>query len=278
MKKFTVVFASIFFYVAASAQVKMPAASPAEFINQEFGMGNIELTYSRPSLKGRKMIGVVEPWGSVWRTGANAATRIRFTDVVEINGKKVDSGTYALYTIPNKNGEWEFILNKGVGNWGAGGYKTSDDVVRMKVTSGKNPQKVETLTMQFSDIKPESINLNIKWEDFALKIPIKTHIIDRMRSSIEEEMKSDKKPYWQAATFYYEYDKNYAKALEMADAALDLQKSPPYYMVYYKARIQKDMGDKKGAMETAKKALELSKAAKNDNYMIMSEQMISSLK
>lgn len=278
MKKFTLAFATVFFYAAAGAQVKLPAASPTEFMRQEFGLGNIELTYSRPSLKGRKMIGVVEPWGSVWRTGANAATKIRFTDEVEIDGKKIDSGTYALYTIPRQNGEWDFILNKGVGNWGAGGYSEADDVLRMKVKAGKNAQKVETLTMQFSDVKPESINLNIKWEDFALKIPMHTKVKDRIRTAIAEAMKGEKKPYWQAATFYYEFDKDYKKALEMANAALAQQKEPPYYMIYYKARIQKDAGDKKGALETAQKALASAKTAKNENYIIMSEQMIRDLK
>lgn len=278
MKQFVFTFGLILFYFAGTAQVKMPAASPLQTIKQEFGLGTIEISYSRPSLRGREMIGIVEPWGSVWRTGANAATRIRFTDLVEIDGKKVDTGSYALYTIPNKNGEWEFILNKGIGNWGAGGYTQADDVVRMKVKASKNAGKVETLTMQFSDITAESINLNIKWEDFGLRIPIKTNIKDRIRTSIEEAMKGDKKPYWQAATFYYEYDKDYKKALEMANAALSEQKDPPYYMVFYKARIQKDMGDKKGALETAKKSLEGARAAKNENYEIMSQQLIDSVK
>lgn len=277
MKKINLTILSIFIAASLSAQVKMPAASPSQFIKQEFGLGSIELTYSRPGVKGRQMIGNIEPWGSVWRTGANAATRIRFTDAVQIDGKKIDSGTYALYTIPAKNGEWTFILNKGVGNWGAGGYAQSDDVVRMKVQAGKNAKKVETLTMQFSDVKPESCVLNIKWEDFSLKIPITTSVKDRLRASLEEALKGDKKPYWQAASFYYEWDKNYPKALEMADAAIAQQKEPPYYMVFYKARIQKDAGDKKGALQTAKQANALAKAANNENYMIMSSQMIEAL-
>ncbi len=278
MKKVFTAFTIVLFCATANAQVKMPAPSPLEFIRQDFGLGSIELSYSRPGVKGRQMIGVVEPWGTVWRTGANAATKIRFTDEVEIDGKKVDSGTYALYTIPNKDGEWRFILNKGTGNWTVNEYDKSRDVVNMKVKAGKNAQKVETLTMQFSDIKPESIVLNIKWEDFSLRIPITTNIKDRIRASIEEAMKTDKKPYWQAAQFYYEYDKNYKKALEMADAALAQQKNPPYFMVFYMAKIQKDAGDRKGALESARKALEGAKTDHNVNYVIMSEQLINALK
>lgn len=278
MKKILSGIVALFCISGVYAQVKMPAASPTQFIKQEFGLGSIELTYSRPGLKGRNMIGNIEPWGSVWRTGANASTKIRFTDEVTINGKKIDSGTYALYTIPAQDGNWTFILNKGVNNWGATGYKESDDVLRMKVKASKNPGKVETLTMQFSDVKPESLKLNIKWEDFGLQIPIFTNITDRIRASIEEALKSDNKPYWQAAAFYFDYDKNYKKALEMVNGAITSQKEAPYYMVYQKAVIQKKLGDKKGAKETVIKALEAAKAAKNENYTIMSEQLLAELK
>lgn len=277
MKKIHLTILSLFIAISLSAQIKMPAPSPTQFIKQDFGLGTIEITYSRPGLKGRQMIGNIEPWGSVWRTGANAATKIRFTDAVEIGGTKIDSGSYALYTIPAKNGEWTFILNKGVNNWGATGYKESDDVLRMKVKAGKNLKKVETLTMQFSDLTPEHCNLNIKWEDFALVIPIASKVKDRLRASIEAALQSDKKPYWQAASFYNEWDKNYSKALEMVDAAIGQQKEPPYYMVFYKARILKDSGNKKAALETAKKANALAKAANNENYVIMSDQMIKEL-
>ncbi|MBN9350920.1 MAG: DUF2911 domain-containing protein [Chitinophagaceae bacterium] len=278
MKKILISAIACFCTTLVFAQVKMPAPSPTEFIRQDFGLGSIELTYSRPGVKGREMIGKIEPWGSIWRTGANAATKIRFTDEVEIGGKKIDSGSYAVYTIPNKDGNWIFILNKGFNNEGTSGYKESDDVLRLPVKAGKNLRKVETLTMQFSDIKPESCILNIKWEDFSLQVPIKTEIRNRIRQSLEVALKSEKKPYWQAANFYYEYDHNYPKALEMANAALSAQKNPPYFMIYYKARIQKDAGDKKGALESATKAYELAKAANNENYMIMSENMIRELK
>lgn len=278
MKK--ILFAVIAFlcFFSAEAQVKMPAPSPTEYLRQDFGLSNIELTYSRPGLKGRNMIGNVEPWGVVWRTGANAATKIHFHDAVEINGQKIDSGAYALYTIPQKNGEWNFILNKGVTNWGADGYKESDDVLRMKVKAGKNAKKVETLTMQFSDITPETINLNIKWEDFALQIPIVTKIRDRVKASVEEALTGEKKPYWQAANYYYEYEKNYPKALEMVNEAIAQQPKPAYYVVYFKAKVQKEMGDKKGAIATAQQSLELAKAANNEGYILLNQKLINELK
>jgi hypothetical protein len=266
------------FFTAGFSQVKMPAPSPTEFIKQDFGLSSIELTYSRPSLKGRKMIGNVEPWGVLWRTGANMATKIRFNEPVEIFGHQVDSGSYAIYTIPQKDGNWTFVLNKGFNNSGISGYEESADVFREKVKAGKNAVKVETLTMQFSDLKNESCVLNIKWEDFALKIPITVNVKDKIRASLEAALQSDKKPYWQAAQFYNDFDNNKTKALEMIDAAIKESAKPQFYMVYYKAKIQSEAGDKKGALATAQQSLELSKEAKNDTYVLMSEKLIKASK
>ena len=262
----------------ASAQVNIPAPSPAQTIKQDFGMASIELTYSRPSVKGRTIMGDLEPWNVMWRTGANAATKITFNDDVEVFGHKVTPGSYAIYTIPQKNGEWTFILNRGADNSGVSGYKESEDVFREKVKVGKNPGIVETLTMQFSDVKAESCFLNIKWADFSIKVPITTNIKDRVRAQIEEALKTDKKPYWQAAQFYADMDKNYAKALEMIDGAIAQAPTPPFYMVYYKAVVQKDKGDKKAALATAQQALQLAKDAKNDAYVLLNEKLIKGLK
>lgn len=262
----------------ASAQVTMPAPSPGQTIKQDFGMASIELTYSRPGVKGRKIMGDLEPWNVMWRTGANAATKITFNDDVEVFGHKVAPGSYAIYTIPQQNGEWTFILNKGADNSGVSGYKESEDVFREKVKVGKNPAPVETLTMQFSDVKSESCILNVKWDNFSIKVPITTNIKDRVRAQIEEALKTDKKPYWQAAQFYADIDNNKAKALEMINGALAESPTPPFYMVYYKAIIQKDMGDKKAALATSKQALQLAKDAKNDAYVLLNEKLMKGLK
>lgn len=278
MKKF------IFFFVLATAslfafaQVRMPAPSSTQYIKQDFGLSSIELTYSRPSLKGRKIIGVVEPWNVLWRTGANAATKITFNDAVQIGNTKIDSGSYAIYTIPQKNGNWQFIINKGYNNSGVTGYMESDDILRMDVKVNKNAQKIETFTMQFGNVLPESCLLNIAWEDFNMSIPITTNIKDRLKAQFESALMSDKKPYWQAAQYYNDYENDKTKALEMINMAITQSSKPAFYQVYYKAKLQKDMGDKKGALDTAKQALDLSKEAKNDTYVLMNEKLIEELK
>lgn len=260
----------------AGAQVKMPAPSTTQTLKQEFGMGSIEITYSRPSTKGRKVFGDLVPTGKLWRTGANAATKIVFTDPVEIGGKKIDSGTYVLYSIPTEE-SWEIILNKGLKNWGIDGYKESEDVVRFKVDAVKTKPTVETFTIQFANIKSESCELQILWENKAVTIPITTDIKEKIRAQIEAAMATDKKPYWQAAQFYNEYDKNLPKALENINKAIDENKKG-FWMFLYKAKIQKEMGNVAGALESSKTSLALATEANNADYVKMNEQLQKELK
>ena len=258
------------------AQVKFPAASPTQTIKQDFGMGNIELTYSRPSAKGRKVFGDIVPMDKLWRTGANAATKITFDNPVEIGGKKIDTGSYILYTIPGED-NWEVILNKGLKNWGVDGYKESEDVVRFKVPAIKSTTNIETFTMQFANVKAESCDLQVMWEKRAIAILITTSIKDKIRAQLDAAMLTDKKPYWQAAQFYNDFDKNLPKALDNINKAT--QENPKaFYMFLYKARIQKEMGNIAAALETSKISLALSKEAKNDDYVRMNEQLQKDLK
>ena len=238
-------------------------------------MGSIELTYSRPNAKGRKIFGDLVPYNKLWRTGANGATKIKFSDAVELGGKKIDTGTYVLYTIPGVD-SWEIILNKGVNNWGIDGYKESEDVIRFRAAPTKSKAKLETFTMQFADIKPESCELQLTWEKTTVSIPVTTNIKDRLKAQIEAAMQTDKKPYWQAAQYYNEYEGNFNKALDNCTKAID-GNNKAYWMWLYKAKIQKEMGDKAGAKESANRSLELAKEAKNDDYVKMNEELLKKL-
>jgi len=240
----------------------MPSPSPTQTIKQEFAIGSVELTYSRPSAKGRKIYGDLVPYNKIWRTGANAAVKLVLSEPLEIGGKKVDTGTYVLYTIPGVD-SWEIILNKGLKNWGTDGYKETEDVARFKVSPVKMPTKMETFTMNFSDIGPENCLMNIMWENTKVSIPFKADFKDKVRGQIEAAMKTDKKPYWAAAQFYNEYDKNLPLALENCTKAIE-GNNKAYWMWIYKAKIQKEMGDKAGALASSNKSLELAKEAKND--------------
>ena len=279
MKKYLfIVFAAASLYSTnAVAQIKMPAPSTTQWIRQDFGLGTIELLYSRPNIKGRSLLmnkSELVPYGQLWRTGANAATKIRFTDNVSIAGHVIDTGSYVIYTIPNKN-EWTIIINRGVKNWGTE-YKQEEDVFRFTVPSINYPCKTETYTMNFMNITNTTCDLQLVWGTTAVNIPITTSINDRLRASIESGLLGDKKPYYQAAIFYYEIDHNNAKALENINKAIE-QNPKAFWIFMQKARIQKDMGDKKGAKLSAQQVVTLAGEAKNMDYVNMANDLISKL-
>ncbi|MBC7935471.1 MAG: DUF2911 domain-containing protein [Rhizobacter sp.] len=276
MKKIAIALICCFAAAGITAQVKMPAPSPTQTIKQDFALGTIEVKYSRPAAKGRKVFGDLVPFDSLWRTGANAATLIKFTDAVEIQGKRVDTGSYVLYTIPGKN-SWEVILNKGLSNWGVDGYKKSEDVLRFTVKATAAKSKVENFTMQFSDVKPETCSLDIMWENTAVSIPFTATIKERMRAQLMEALKAEKKPNWAAAQFYYEYDNNPAKALEYATAATK-DNAKAFWVWIYKAKIEQSLGNKAAALESSKTSWTLAKEAGNNDYVKMNEDLQKKLK
>lgn len=273
---FTAFAATTLLLTGVTAQVSMPQPSPTQTIRQDFGMGSIELTYSRPSIKGRQLFGensVLTPLGKPWRTGANAATKIRFTDVVTIGGKSLDTGSYVIYTVPNK-GQWDVAFSKGTAYPGQEGFKESDDVVRVKAPVTNLSNKVETFTMQIGNIRNESCDLQLMWGNTAVSVPITTNIKDRLRTQIEAALQGDNKPYQQAANFYYEWDKNYPKALEYVNKGIE-GNPKAYYLYLLKARIQKAAGDNSGAIATANKTIEVATEAKNDDYVRMAKELIA---
>ena len=278
-KIFSIAFAAgVLVAGAANAQITMPAPSTTQTIIQEFGMGRIDLTYSRPGIKGRKLFGEnteLAPYGKPWRTGANAATRIHFSDNVTVGGKTLDTGRYVIYSIPGK-GQWDVVFSKGTAYPGSDGFKESDYVVRLKATASPINENVETFTMQFANVKNESCELHLTWGHTDVAVPITTNIRDRIRTQLETAMQGDKKPYAQAATYYYDYEKNYPKALENINKAIE-QNPKAYFMYLQKARIQKDMGDKPGAKASAQKTIELAREAKNMDYVTFGNELIKNL-
>ena len=260
------------------AQVAMPAASPTQTLIQDFGMGRIELVYSRPGIKGRQLFGEkseLAPLGKPWRTGANAATRIRFSDKVTVGGKTLDSGRYIIYTIPAK-GQWDVVFSKGTAYPGQDGFKESDDVARLKATATATQERFETFTMELANIKNESCDLNLRWGNTKVTVPITTNIKDRLRTQLEAALQGDKKPFQQAASFYYEFEKNYPKALENINKAI-AENPKAYYMYLTKARIEKDMGNKAAAKVSAQKTVDLAREGKNDDYVNFGNVMLKNL-
>ncbi|MEJ7821883.1 MAG: DUF2911 domain-containing protein [Chitinophagaceae bacterium] len=259
----------------ASAQVKVPAPSPTQTIKQDFGLSAIELIYSRPAMKGRKIFGDLVPWNKVWRTGANNATRLKFTDDVMIGGKALKAGEYALYTVPGDK-EWEIIINKGSANWGTN-YKQEDDVFRIKAMPMKLTETVENFTMQFANVKPTSTDLHIMWDKTAVAIPITTDIDKRIMAQIDNAMNKDSRPYFQSAMYYMENGKDMNQSLQWFDKAIE-QNPKGYWIYHQKANALAKMGKKAEAKSIAQKSMDMAREEKNDDYVRLNEKLMADLK
>jgi tetratricopeptide (TPR) repeat protein len=263
------------FTITAQAQLKTPAPSPTQTVRQDFGISSVELVYSRPGIKGRKIFGDLVPYGQVWRTGANSATRLKFNDDVMIGGQALKAGEYALYTIPGES-EWQIIINKGSANWGTD-YKQEDDLFRVKVKSVKMDAPVESFTMQFANVKPASMELHIMWDKTAVAIPITTDIDKKVMAQIDNLMNKDNRPYFNAAMYYLETGKDLNQALTWFDKALE--QTPNAYWVYHqKANALAKLGKKEEAKQTATKSMTLAKEQKNEDYVKLNEKLLASLK
>jgi Protein of unknown function (DUF2911)/Tetratricopeptide repeat len=277
LKKTLFCFAAACFMIIADAQqIKTPAPSPTQTIKQDFGISTIELTYSRPNMRGRTIFGDLVPYGKLWRTGANAATRIKFADDVNVGGIAVKAGEYALYTIPNQS-EWEVILNKGVNNGGIVGYKESEDVARFKVKTMNAPMQAETFTMQFVNVMPSSTDLRIMWDKTAIQVPITMDVDSKVMAQIDNAMNKDNRPYFQSAMYYLETGKDLKQALTWFDKAVE-QNPNAFWIHHQRANALAKLGRKEEAKAAAMKSMDLAKQQNNNDYVSLNEKLIVSLK
>lgn len=246
------------FAATSSAQgLKLPALSPTAKITQQFSVSEIEIEYSRPSARGRKVFGALVPYGEVWRTGANASTKLTIGEDFNIGGTNVKAGKYSFYTIPGA-GEWTVILNSDLGNWGAMGYSTDKDVARFTVKPAVINNKIETFTIEVADIAFNSCNIVLKWENTKVTIPVKVDNADRIAKDIVKNVETPSIPYYQAASYYYETNQSLDKAYEYVNKALETR-TDAYWMYHLKAKIAAKLGKKDEAIAAANKAMEVSK-------------------
>jgi hypothetical protein len=253
-------------------KAQIPNFSSTQHIDQEFGLGTISLTYGRPDVKGRKIFNGTEPYGVVWRTGANAATIIKFTDEVSIEGYKIKPGEYSLFTIPGAT-EWTVIINKVAKQWGAYSYDQKQDVLRFKVRPYRLPITLETLTMQFTDVHIDEGILQILWERTGIALHLKADVNNRVIANIDRMMKGKDKPYYLAAVWYYNHNLDMTKALAWM---MEQEKAQPdaYNVKYWKARIQLKMGNKKAAIVAAKEGLAIAERDENAEYIRMNKEVL----
>lgn len=264
----------------ATPKLEFPAASPAATLKQRVGLTDIEIDYSRPGVKGRQIFGQLVPYDQVWRTGANAATKIKFSTPVKLNGTPVEAGTYELFTIPNPN-EWTIIIHKDSSDWGAYRYDPKNDVARFKAKPATTPNLVETFAIGISDIRDDSATLYLTWEKTRVPVKLEVDVASVVLPQIEAVMASDsdKKPYFQAAMFYLDRNLDLKKAAEWMEAAAATQPDA-FWVHHHKARLLAKMGKKDEAIASAKKSIEIAQkagGAVQDEYIRLNQALLATL-
>lgn len=259
--------------VCLQAQINMPQPSPAATVTQNVGLAEIKVEYSRPSAKGRKIVGgVVALNGEVWRTGANSPTKFTTSDSLTFMGKGLPKGTYVLTTRPGAN-SWDIMFNKNMSS-SAFSPKPEDEVLKVSVAPISMPINVETFTILFGNVTNSSASLDIIWENTYVSVPFTNAYEEKVMAQIKQKLDGPtQNEYFTMSQFYFDNGKSLADALDFANKAI--AKGERFWMLRHKSLVQAKMGDKAGAIASAKRSLELAKEAKNNDYIRMNEASIA---
>ena len=243
-------------------QLKTPRASQKQVVTQTVGFTDITVTYSRPGVKGRQIWGALVPYDKVWRSGANEATTIAFSDDVTINGQPLPKGTYSLHTIPGKD-EWTIVFNNTANQWGSFSYDPAKDALRVKAKSQSAPF-AEWLTFEFPQVSPDQATVAIHWENLAVPFMVNTNTTQKVLADARAAVAAAKPDDWQtplrAATFAIENRVDLEEANRWLDQSIKANEN--IRNLFEKARAQAMAGNRAAAIATAQKAI--SKAGEKD--------------
>lgn len=228
---------------AAMAQIKLPQTSSSAEIEQTVGYTKIEVEYARPNLNKRLAFGSeLVPFGKIWRTGANGNTKIEIDTDIEINGKQLQKGTYAIFTVPNKQ-SWDVIFYTKTDNWGVP-EKLDDKLIALKlsVPTQKTAEKVETFTIGFKDATIDKATMFLAWENTQINLHIATDAMKVAEETLKNELNeaSSARDYFSAAYFYYNNKLNMKQAYEWINTAIQKDPNTPYFKDY-KGKIEAAM-------------------------------------
>ncbi len=253
------------------AQIRTPQPSPAAEIKQTVGLTEITISYSRPSAKGRVVFGDLVPLGQTWRTGANAATKFTFSDNVKLGGVDVKKGSYAVLSVPTAD-SWKIMLYPYEStNWGS--YPDKEPAAAFAVRADKTPEFTETFTINITDITSSSANVELRWEQTRVMIPLMVDFDERVMADIKRVMAGPSaNDYYAAATYYHENKKDLNQALEWSQKGNAM--SPQFWTLRREALILADLGRFEEAIKTAERSMAMSKEAGNDEYVRMNKKSI----
>ena len=282
MKKFSVnfcmLFALMFLVSNAYSQLSTPAPSPSSKLTQTVGLTEVTIEYSRPGVKGRTIFGGPEAllqYGNTWRTGANSATKITFDKDVQVAGKDLKAGSYALFSVPTAK-QWE-VMFFDYDTPSAGGYGDKEPVLSAKITAGKTGRAIESFTIDVNNLKNNSASIDLMWQNTLVSIPLAVHTEKEVMASfkkMEEGPSVDE--YYAMGNFLLDEGKDLDKALMYIQKATKTD-NPRFWQVHREALVLAKLGKQKEAIEAAKKSSELAKAADNSDYVSLNKKLIQEL-
>lgn len=275
MKKLILIAFLGMFSMTVSAQIETPAASPFQKIEQTVGLTDVTLEYSRPSMKGRKIFGGLVPFDKVWRTGANARTKITFSHDVMIGGKEVKAGSYAIFTKPAA-ANWDvYFYTDHAGGGTPSEWDESKVAAKVSAQVYPMPMTIETFTMTFDDLKNDEATLGMLWESAYVGVPIKVLTDKQVSASIDRVMNGPgANDYYSAAVYYLEAGKDINKAKMWIDKAIAMREKPAFWFYRQQSLIYAKAGDKKGAVKAAQTSLQLAKEAGNDDFVALNSKSL----
>ncbi|MEO5788625.1 MAG: DUF2911 domain-containing protein [Gelidibacter sp.] len=270
MKKFMLCLAVLGMTFTANAQIQTPQPSPFSKVEQKVGLTDVTLEYSRPNMRERTIFGDLVPYGKVWRLGANTNTKISFSTDVTVQGKELKAGTYALFAIPNEN-KWEIVFYSNASNWGAPQELDESKIAaKVNVETYKLPMTIETFTMSFDDLTSNGATLGILWANVYAGVKFEVPTDKIVAANIDKVMTGpNADDYYAAAVYYLQEGKDAKQAKIWIDKAMAMTPKPAFYQLRQQSLIYAKAGDKKGAIEIAKKSLAASKEAGNPDYIKM---------
>lgn len=274
MKKVIYLFAMAFSTLAL-AQVQTPQPSPAAKIEQTVGLTQVTIEYARPAMRGREIMGVLVPYGEIWRTGANKNTIITFGDAVTVGDQTLAAGSYALYTRPGKE-QWEVFFYTDTNNWGTPGAWEADKVA---ATLEIVPTKVDSMAsfaIWIADLTNNGATLNLGWDTTKISIPFGVPTVAKATASIQEALKDDPKhrDYYSAAVYYLQEGQDLSQAKAWIEKAIEGKEDAYWYFRQY-SLILEGLNEVDGAIAAAKTSLSLAEKAGNMDYVRMNEAAIA---
>jgi len=275
MKKLLLSLMVVAFAFSVNAQIKTPAPSPAAKIEQVVGLTDVSIEYSRPSMRGRTIFGNLVPYGKVWRTGANARTKVTFGGDVTIGGKEVKAGTYAIFTIPQEK-SWDVIFYTDYA--GGGAPATLDESkVAARVTSNVDmmPMDIQSFTISFDDITSSSAVIGMLWEKAYVGVKFEVPTDKTVSAAIDKTLGGPGfGEYYSAATYYLSEGKDINKAKMWIDKAMSMNKEPRFWQLRQQSLIYAKAGDKAGAIKAAKASLAGAEKSGNADYIKMNKESL----